>query len=78
MSTLTITLDDAAARLVAEAARTTNQPVERWLRDSICQAAARTVAEKPARALRVSPLHRGAMQAAEDFNASMEEFAPYV
>ena len=43
MSTLTIKLDDDAARLVEKAAQTANQPLERWLRESICQAAALTV-----------------------------------
>jgi hypothetical protein len=78
MSTLTINLDDDAARLVQAAARTVNQPLEQWLRESICQVAERTVngAKPPTR--RVTPLHPGAMQPARDFNAPLEEFAPYV
>ena len=36
MSTLTIKLDDGAARLVEQAAQTVNQPLEHWLRESIC------------------------------------------
>jgi hypothetical protein len=40
MSTLTIELDDEAARLVAKAAQAVKQPLEHWLRQSICPAAA--------------------------------------
>ena len=77
MSTLTIQLDDAAARLVREAAQMADQPLEFWLREKVCQAAARAVnGEKPA-VRRVSPLHPGAMQPAPDFNAPLEEFASY-
>jgi hypothetical protein len=43
MSTLTIQLDDAAARLVREAAQMADQPLEFWLREKVCQAAARAV-----------------------------------
>ena len=78
MSTLTIELDDDAARLVAKAAQVTNQPLERWLRESICQAAARTVNRAGAAHDRISPLHPGAMEPAPDFNAPLEEFVPYV
>ncbi len=78
MSTLTIQLDDDAARLVAEAAQASKQPVESWLRESICQAAARAVNGAKSAIHRVSPLHPGAMQPAPDFNAPLEEFAPYV
>ena len=46
MSTLTIQLDDEAARLVEKAAQTVNQPLEHWLRESVCQAAARTVGRR--------------------------------
>ncbi len=78
MSTVTIQLDDDAARLVAEAAKVTNQPLEHWLRESIRQVAARTVNSAKIAARRVSPLHPGAMQPAPDFDAPLEEFAPYV
>ncbi len=76
MSTLTIDLDDDATRLVQEAARAVNQPVRDWARNSICQAAARTVAVT-ARSRRISPLHPGAIQPAADFNEPMDEFAAY-
>ncbi|MEI6780888.1 MAG: hypothetical protein WCQ21_08220 [Verrucomicrobiota bacterium] len=59
MSTLTIQLNDDAARLVREAA-------------------ARTVNGAKSTVRRVSPLHPGVMQLAPDFNAPLEEFAPYV
>ena len=78
MSTLTIKLDDDDARLVAKAAQVTNQPLEHWLRESICQAAARAVNRAETAHSRVSPLHPGAMQLAPDFNAPLAEFAPYV
>lgn len=76
MNSLTIDLDDDADRLVREAARAVNQPLGVWARDSLCRAAARAV-EPAAPARRVSPLHPGAMQPSADFNAPMEEFAPY-
>jgi hypothetical protein len=78
MSTLTIQLDDDAARLVAEAAQATNQPLENWVRESICKAAANAVNGAKSVKRRVSPLHPGAMQPAPDFNAPLEEFARYV
>ena len=78
MSTLTIALDDDAAGLVREAAKAENRPLEEWVRQSICQAAARTVGNAKAVSRRISPLHPGAMQPAPDFNAPLEEFAPYV
>ena len=78
MSTLTITLDDDAARLVAKAAQLTNQPLEHWLRENICQVAARTVNRAEAALPRISPLHPGAIQLAADFNTPLEDFAPYV
>lgn len=78
MSTLTISLDDDAARLVQAAAQSVNQPVEHWVRESICQAAARTVRAEPARTRRIAPLHPGAMQPTPDFNAPLEEFASHV
>jgi hypothetical protein len=77
MSTLTIELDDDAARLVQEAAQLADQPLEFWLREKVCQAAACTVNGAKAAVRRVSPLHPGAMQPAADFNAPLEEFAPY-
>lgn len=77
MSTLTIQLDDDAARLVREAAQMADQPLESWLREKVCQAAAHTVNGTKLAVHRVSPLHPGAMQAAPDFNAPLEEFAPY-
>jgi hypothetical protein len=77
MSTLTINLDDEAARLVQEAAQAADQPVAEWLRINICEAAARTVSSAKSARHRISPLHPGAMQAAPDFNAPLEEFAPY-
>jgi hypothetical protein len=71
-------LDDAAARLVREAAQMADQPLEFWLREKVCQAAARAVnGGKPA-VRRVSPLHPGVMQIASAFNAPLEDFAPYV
>jgi hypothetical protein len=78
MSTLTIKLDDDAARLVAEAARAVNQPLEDWLRESICQAAERTVQNSKPGVNRIYPLHPSAMQPTSDFNAPLEEFDPYV
>ena len=78
MSTVTIHLDDEAARLVQAAARAVNQPLEHWLRESILQMAERTVNSAKASAPRVSPLHPGAMQTTPDFNAPLEEFAPYI
>jgi hypothetical protein len=77
MSTLTIQLDENAARLVEDAARAANQPVAEWARTSICRAAALTV-KGPAPASRVSPLHPDAMHPASDFNAPLDEFAPYL
>lgn len=78
MSTLTFNLDDDAARLVRAAAQSVNQPLEHWLRESICQAAARTVCSGPAVPRRIAPLHPGAMQPTPDFNAPLEEFTAYV
>ncbi len=78
MSTLTIQLDDEAARLVAEAAQAVNQPLDEWLRESLCQAAAHTVNHAKVGTPRISPLHPGAMQATPEFNDPLEEFAPYV
>jgi len=78
VSTLTISLDDETARLVEKAAQVVNQPVEDWLRESIGQAAARAAKTEKAAPTRISPLHPGAMQLAPDFNAPLEEFAPYV
>ena len=78
MSTLTIKLDDEAARLVEKAAQEMNQPLEHWLRESICEAAWRTVNRAKAISPRLSPLHPGAMQLSPDFNSPLEEFAPYV
>jgi hypothetical protein len=77
MSTLTIDLDDNAARLVQEAAKAVNQPVSEWLRNSIYQAAAHTVTIPKESPRRISPLHPGAMQPTPDFNAPLAEFAPY-
>jgi hypothetical protein len=78
VSTLTIHLDDDAARLVQAAAQVVNQPLEHWLRENIRQLAERTVNDAKTATRRVSPLHPGAMQPAQDFNAPLEEFAPYV
>ncbi|MBI2946678.1 MAG: hypothetical protein HYY23_03470 [Verrucomicrobia bacterium] len=78
MSTLTLNLDDDDARLVAQAAQAANQPLEQWLRENICRAAERAVSHAETVATRVSPLHPGAMKPAPDFNAPLEEFAPYV
>jgi len=78
MSTLIIQLDDDSARLVREAAQMADQPLEFWLREKVCQAAARAVNGAKSAIPRVSPLHPGAMKAAPDFNAPLEEFAPYV
>ena len=78
MSKVTINLDDDAARLVQAAAQAVNQPLEHWLRQSICQIAERTVKNTKAVAHRITPLHPGAMHTAPDFNAPLEEFAPYV
>lgn len=77
MSTLTIQLDEDAARLVREAARMVDQPVESWLREKVCQAAASIVNGAKQTVRRVSPLHPGAIQPAPDFNTPLEEFAPY-
>jgi hypothetical protein len=77
MSTLTIQLDDDAARMVQEAAQMADQPLDFWLREKVCQAAASMVNGAKAAGRRVSPLHPGVMQAAADFNAPLEEFAPY-
>ena len=78
MSTLTIELDDEAARLVREAAQMADQPLEFWLREKVCQAAARTVNGAKSAAPRISPLHPGSMQLAPDFNAPLEDFVSYV
>jgi hypothetical protein len=78
MSTLTIRLDDETARLVEKAAQAADQPLEDWLRENIYQAAAGAVNTGKAASRRISPLHPGAMQPAPDFNAPLEEFAPYV
>ena len=78
MSTLTIKLDDELARLVEKAALVTNQPLDHWLRESISQAARRTVNVATAHLPRISPLHPGAMQPSPDFNSPLAEFAPYV
>jgi len=78
MSTLTIKLDDEAARLVAQAAQTVNQTLEEWVQESLCQAAARAVNVAKPSTRRISPLHPGAMTVAPDFNAPLEEFAAYV
>jgi hypothetical protein len=80
VSTLTITVEDDAARLVQEAARLAHQPLEHWLRDNIRQAALRSVegAKVGPPVSRIAPLHPGAMQPTPDFNAPLEEFAPYV
>ena len=79
MSTVTITLDDDTVRLAEEAARAANQSLNQWLEESICQAAAaRPVHGAKSSQHRISPLHPGAMQPAADFNAPLEEFAPYV
>ena len=78
MSTLTIELDDDAARLVERAAQAAHQPLEHWLRESVCQAAERTVKAPSSAPRRISPLHPGAMEPAPDFNAPLEEFVPYV
>ena len=78
MNTLTIQLDEDAARMVREAAQMAEQPLESWLREKVSQAAARTVNGTKSAVRRVSPLHPGAMQPAPDFNTPLEEFAPYV
>lgn len=78
MSTVTINLDDDAALLVDAAARAANQPLEHRLREGIRQMAEQTVNSAKAAAPRISPLHPGAMQAAPDFSAPLEEFAPSV
>ena len=78
MSTLTIQLDDHTARLVAEAAQAANQPLEHWLRESVSEAATRTINRARPEIPRVSPLHPGAMHTTPDFDAPLEEFAPYV
>ena len=68
MSTLTIQLDDDAARLVQEAAQMADQPLEFWLRDKVCQAAACTVKSTKPAIHRVTPLPQPAP--AERPNAS--------
>jgi uncharacterized protein (DUF1778 family) len=78
MSIVTIHLDDDAARLVAEAAQIVQQPLESWVHDSVCQAAARTVSSTKAAVRRIALLHPDAMQPAADFNAPLTEFAPYI
>lgn len=77
MSTLIIQLDDETARLVREAAQMADRSLESWLREKVSQAAARTVNGTKSAVRRVSTLHPGAMQPAPDFNAPLEEFAPY-
>jgi len=78
MSTFTVSLDDEAAHLVREAARAVNQPLDRWLSESLRQAAARTLRRTKAGTARIFPLHPGAMEAAPDFNAPLPEFSPYL
>jgi hypothetical protein len=78
MSTLTIAMEDDAIRLAQEAARLSDQSLEHWLRDNIRLAALRVVTVPPAvDQKRIAPLHPGAMQPAADFNAPLDEFAPY-
>ena len=78
MSTLTINLDDDTAQLVLAAAQAAKQPLEDWVRESICQMAQRTANHAPTGAGRISPLHPGAMRTTPDFDAPLEEFAQYV
>jgi hypothetical protein len=78
VSTVTKNLDDEAARLTQTAAQLVNQPLEHWLRESICQMAERTVNKAKVPLRRVSPWHPGAMQPTPDFNAPLEELAPRV
>lgn len=78
MSTLTIKLDDDAVRLVEKAAQAAAQPLEHWLRESICQAAALAIHGPKPITRRISPLHPGAMAPSADFNAPLEEFGPHV
>jgi|GEM_PF-6822940 len=75
VSTLTIQLDDELALLVKEAAQVAHQPLEAWLRENLCEAAARTVNRTKTAPRRLSPLHPDAMQPAADFNAPLAEFA---
>jgi hypothetical protein len=70
MNTLTIQLDEDAARMVEEASKASNQPLEQWLRENICQAATRTMnpaTPSPSQAL--TPLN-------PDYDPFFEEFAP--
>ena len=78
MNTLTITLGEEAAQLVRKAAESVNQPVEDWVRESICKAAARAVNTQECGTRRIAPLHPDAMNPAHDFNASTEEFQRYI
>ena len=78
MSTLTIDLDDGDAELVQAAARVVNQPLERWVRESICQVAKCTLQSTRTAVRRISPLHPGAMQPTPSFDEPLQEFAPYV
>ena len=77
MSTITIELDDEAARAVREAAQAAHKPVENWARETICQAASRAVGTGKNGA-RIFPLHPGAIAIMPGFNEPLEEFSPYV
>jgi hypothetical protein len=78
MSTLTIQLDDDAARLVQQAAQLVAQPLEIWSQEKLCPAATGVLTNVKPAGRRVSPLHPDVMRPAPDFNAPLEEFAPYV
>ena len=73
-----VELDDEAAEAIKVAAESAKKPLQQWLRESLCRAAAMALHDPSFTVARVSPLHPGAMQATADFNAPLEEFAAYV
>jgi hypothetical protein len=77
VSKLLLNLDEETARMAECAARQANQTLEQWLCANI-RAAALSMATTVPPVRRIAPLHPGAMRPSADFNAPLNEFAPYV